>query len=209
MSTKAKTPVKGFKGFRIVKGKLDCRGTKFEVGKEFVLKSKPECCTRGFHFCENLKQVNRHYSLTDRNHVFHEVEALGDVHKNPDKVATNHIRIGRQVPLKELWLTHLKATVDKKVNTEKFRVFTDTKGYYLRPSALDSTRVRVVNSNWEPILLNKSKELAAAHQDGAFFTAHVIRYQVRVGDSRHYVYVLQSDLKFEPKSYHNLIIKAK
>ena len=41
--------MKGYKGFD---KNLKCRGFQYEIGKEFEEDVKPECCERGFHFCE-------------------------------------------------------------------------------------------------------------------------------------------------------------
>lgn len=97
--------MKGYKGFD---KDLKCREFKYEIGKTFEENVKPECCERGFHFCEYPLDVFNYYSpATSR---FCEVEALGKVDKNDNdtKVSTNKIRIGAELSFEKL----TKASID-------------------------------------------------------------------------------------------------
>ena len=66
--------VKGFKG---TEKDMSCKGYRYELGKQFDLDDdiNPVLCEKGFHFCKNLENVFRYYSIGDGNRFF-EVEAL-------------------------------------------------------------------------------------------------------------------------------------
>ena len=97
--------MKGYKGFD---KDLKCIEFKYEIGKTFEENVKPECCERGFHFCEYPLDVFNYYDPTTSR--FCEVEALGKVDKkgNDTKVSTNKIRIGAELNFEKL----TKASID-------------------------------------------------------------------------------------------------
>ena len=67
--------VKGFKG---TDKNMQCKGNyQYELGRFFDMNSGDdvELCYSGFHFCKNLENVFRYYSIGDGNRFF-EVEAL-------------------------------------------------------------------------------------------------------------------------------------
>lgn len=67
--------VKGFKG---TDKDMCCQDDyQYELGKQFDLDEdvEPMVCSKGFHFCKELKSVFRHYKIGDGNRFF-EVEAL-------------------------------------------------------------------------------------------------------------------------------------
>lgn len=67
--------VKGFKG---TDKNMQCKGNyQYELGRFFDMNSGDdvELCQSGFHFCKNLENVFRYYSIGDGNRFF-EVEAL-------------------------------------------------------------------------------------------------------------------------------------
>lgn len=65
--------VKGFKG---IEKDMSCKGYRYELGTQFDLVGiEPDICHSGFHFCKDLKNVFRYYSIGDGNRFF-EVEAL-------------------------------------------------------------------------------------------------------------------------------------
>lgn len=67
--------VKGFKG---TDKDMRCQDDyQYELGKQFDLAAdiEPVVCSKGFHFCKELKSVFRHYKIGDGNRFF-EVEAL-------------------------------------------------------------------------------------------------------------------------------------
>ena len=95
-----KKKVKGFKGFE---SDLSCRGFRYEVGKTYEIDGEIELCSRGFHFCQKLFDVNSFYSFRRDDYRFCEVEALGDVitEENGTKSVTNKIKIVREIPKEE------------------------------------------------------------------------------------------------------------
>ena len=84
---------------------LKCRGMQFEVGKIYETGASDdelECCTDTvIHFCESLGDVHGYYSVNGDNR-FCEVEPLGKVVKEDNKLGTNKIRIVREIVGDEL-----------------------------------------------------------------------------------------------------------
>ena len=121
--------VKGYKAFN--KGMI-CRGKQYEENTTYE-ESGNEICEAGvMHFCENPFDVLNYYSLVDENgdiSDFAGVEAVGDIYKREDKIATNKLYIGAKLGLKGF----IKACVDFTI--EKVRVEsgkdneTDSSGY--------------------------------------------------------------------------------
>lgn len=70
----------GFKGFNLNKTKLFCKDFEYEVGKTYEIpKDKLKLCYSGFHFCDNIKDVNMFYPFY--NYPFHRfcfITAFGD-----------------------------------------------------------------------------------------------------------------------------------
>lgn len=111
--------MKGFKGFD---KNLCCRGFQYEVGKTYEMEEEPILCKRGFHFCETLEQAETYYPLVDYYGVlsycpaikyytevrFCEVEAVGKIVQDKPpypKLATNKIKIVRELSPEEIWST--------------------------------------------------------------------------------------------------------
>ena len=92
---------------------LKCRGMQFEVGKIYETGASDdelECCTDTvIHFCESLRDVHGYY-CADVDNRFCEVEPLGKVVKEDDKLGTNKIRIVREIVGGEL--NNLKGLVN-------------------------------------------------------------------------------------------------
>lgn len=84
---------------------LKCRGMQFEVGKIYETGASDdelECCTDTvIHFCESLRDVHGYYNVGGTNR-FCEVEPLGKIVKEDDKLGTNKIRIVREIVGDEL-----------------------------------------------------------------------------------------------------------
>ena len=108
--------VKGYKAFN--KGMI-CRGKQYEENTTYE-ESGNEICEAGvMHFCENPFDVLNYYSLVDENgdiSDFAGVEAVGDIYKREDKIATNKLYIGAKLGFKGF----IKACVDFTI--EKVRV---------------------------------------------------------------------------------------
>lgn len=132
--TKVRRPVKGYKVFKLKKGKLDCRGYKFG-SKELAANTKhtqvgqPILCSTGFHFCKKLQDCFRYYSGVTkalRGHVVCEVEGRDFVTTDSgDKVATNHLVIKKVLTEKEVLdiMTKFASKGAKKAGVEKKKVY--------------------------------------------------------------------------------------
>ena len=93
--------INGFKGF---KKDMTCRGFQYEEGKTYTMDDEPECCEKGFHFCEYPLDCLHYYEA--RESVYHKVEATGKTDKgnNGDdtKIATNEIKIGARLSWRDI-----------------------------------------------------------------------------------------------------------
>ena len=108
--------VKGFKAFN--KG-MKCRGKQYEENTTYEENGNEICEAGVMHFCEEPFDVLNYYSLVDENgdiSDFAGVEAVGDIYKREDKIATNKLHIGAKLGLKGF----IKACVDFTI--EKVRV---------------------------------------------------------------------------------------
>lgn len=81
---------------------LRCRGMQFEVGKEYSTGAADAdiklCTNTVFHFCDSLKKVHTHYSVTlKENNRFCEIEVLGALVSDDTKCGSNRIRIVREI----------------------------------------------------------------------------------------------------------------
>lgn len=91
-------PIRAYKAFN---QDLTCREFQYEIGKSYKMKGKPVLCERGFHACLELHDVLRYYPVENKPRIC-EVEILGDISKDDYKVATNKIKIVRELTKKEL-----------------------------------------------------------------------------------------------------------
>ena len=93
--------INGFKGF---KKDMTCRGFQYEEGKTYTMDDEPECCEKGFHFCEYPLDCLNYYDATES--VYHEVESTGKIDKgnNGDdtKISTNEIKIGARLSWRDI-----------------------------------------------------------------------------------------------------------
>ena len=84
---------------------LKCKGMQFEVGKEYETGASDDelkCCTDTvIHFCDSLRDVHGYYEV-DATNRFCEVEPLGKIVREDDKLGTNKIRIVREIVGDEL-----------------------------------------------------------------------------------------------------------
>ena len=108
--------VKGYKAFN--KGMI-CRGKQYEENTTYEESGNKICEAGVMHFCENPFDVLNYYPLVDKNggiSDFAGVEAVGDIYKREDKIATNKLYIGAKLGLKGF----IKACVDFTI--EKTRI---------------------------------------------------------------------------------------
>ena len=83
---------------------MTCRGFQYEEGKTYTMDDEPECCEKGFHFCEYPLDCLNYYDATES--VYHKVEATGKTDKenngNDTKIATNEIKIGARLSWRDI-----------------------------------------------------------------------------------------------------------
>ncbi len=89
------------KGFKVFNSDWTCRHFQYEVGQVYSMEESPECCERGFHFCEKASDCFWYYDFDPENKVA-EVEALGEIDTDGTKSCTNKIKIVREIPWAEL-----------------------------------------------------------------------------------------------------------
>lgn len=122
------------KGFKMVKldrtfNELYCKPGKnrfvFEIGKTYKKRNPPVLCINGFHFCKSVKDVKHYYNISQST-FFMEVDTCDsktDIGSN--KVASQHIKIVRNIPLLEV-----ATKVGLKLGeSKKIRLFTSKKEY--------------------------------------------------------------------------------
>ena len=115
----AEKVIKSYKGFD---SSLSCRGFQYEVGKEYEMGGRIECCERGFHACESPLEVFDHYDML--NSRFAEVEQSGiiDREEGSTKVCSSRIKIKAELKLADIinivveWLKDI--TSPSKVKTD-------------------------------------------------------------------------------------------
>lgn len=125
-----KRPVKGYKVFKLTKGKLDCRGHVFGtvntvLKKEHKVTGDPKLCRNGFHYCRKLMDCFNYYSgvSTDlKSHAICEVEGHDLVTTDRgNKVATNNLKV-----IKVLSVSEVHAQMRKEMNPTGTKVVTKT-----------------------------------------------------------------------------------
>ena len=115
----AEKVIKSYKGFD---SSLSCRGFQYEVGKEYEIDGRIECCERGFHACESPLEVFDHYDMLKSR--FAEVEQSGIIDREEDstKVCSSRIKIKAELKLADIinigveWLKDI--TSPSKVKTD-------------------------------------------------------------------------------------------
>ena len=111
---------------------MQCRGFKYEVGKEYKMGGNIKCCERGFHACESPMEVWDYYDmLTSR---FAKVEQSGKIDKedNSTKVCSSKIKISAELKLADIiklgveWIKDVTSPSKVKATGE----LNDNGGYY-------------------------------------------------------------------------------
>ena len=101
---------------------LKCRDFQYEVGKEYEIDGKIECCIHGFHACENPLEVWDHYEMIGSR--FAQVEQSGTIDReaNSTKVCSSHIKIKAELKLADIinlgveWLKDITSPSKTKIN---------------------------------------------------------------------------------------------
>ncbi len=112
----ANFPILGYKGLKkMPDGTLKCRDLVYHVGTIYCHDSDPKTCSNGFHFCEKLDNVYRHYSADTENHVFYQVEAWGKIatDKSDGKSSSQFLKLIRPVSPKQIFLSKVKPYLQK------------------------------------------------------------------------------------------------
>jgi len=91
---KEEVKIKGYKAFD---ENLECRGFKYEVGKEYKIEGKLEICENGFHFCKTIADCYSYYPMSEKTRIC-EIEATGKTIEKGDKCCTSKIKIVRELP---------------------------------------------------------------------------------------------------------------
>jgi hypothetical protein len=117
----------GYKGFN---KDWKCKDFQYEVGKTFKENVNPKICDKGLHFCEMPLDVFNYYEPINGN-KFAMIEALGDIDKGDDKVATNKLRIDSEFSISDLFKWHFKLVFEK---VESSTTKTSTTGDYAHSS---------------------------------------------------------------------------
>jgi hypothetical protein len=104
------TTIKGFKGFD---KDLKCRSMQFEVGKEFQVSGKVECCNNGIHGCENPLDVLNYYKVGQSRYCI--VEGSGEIDQNNEdsKFAVSKIKIIAEIGIKGIIESAVKFIFEK------------------------------------------------------------------------------------------------
>lgn len=92
------------KAYKAFDKNLTCRDFQYEIGKTYEMEDEPIICERGFHACTVLDDVFKYYKL-GKNIRICEVDLLGnidDMSQKDSKVATNKIKIIRELKVKDL-----------------------------------------------------------------------------------------------------------
>ena len=91
--------ITSYKGFD---KNMECRGFKYEVGKEYEMDGEIKCCNRGFHACKSPMEVWDHYDMLNSRYA--EVEQSGEIkeEENSTKVCSSHIKIKAELKLADI-----------------------------------------------------------------------------------------------------------
>ena len=91
--------ITSYKGFD---KNMECRGFKYEVGKEYEMDGEIKCCNRGFHACKSPIEVWDYYDML--NSRFAEVEQSGkiDEEEKSTKICSSRIKIKAELKLADI-----------------------------------------------------------------------------------------------------------
>ena len=94
-------------GYKIFNPDWTCRDFQYKVGETYEMEEPPECCQRGFHFCETIIDCLKnspyfHSVKEDKKLKCAIVEALGKIDRRYDIICTNKIKIVKEIPIEEI-----------------------------------------------------------------------------------------------------------
>ena len=80
---------------------MKCRDFQYEVGKEYEMDGKIECCTRGFHACESPFELFFYYDMCGSR--FAEVELSGTIdRKKTTLLCASRIEVKKELTLRDI-----------------------------------------------------------------------------------------------------------
>lgn len=89
------------KAYKAFEKDMTCRYFQYEVGKEYEMDGKIECCTRGFHACESPLELFFYYDIFSSR--FAEVELSGTIdRKKATLLCASHIEVKRELTLRDI-----------------------------------------------------------------------------------------------------------
>lgn len=105
---KEENTIKAYKAFE---KDMTCRYFQYEVGKEYEMNGKIECCTRGFHACESPLALFFYYDIFSSR--FAEVELSGTIDRRDGTLlCASHIEVKKELTLRDIlnagfeWIKH-------------------------------------------------------------------------------------------------------
>ena len=105
---------------------MKCINFTYEVGKTYTFNGELVMCSRGFHFCENPRDITLWYPY-DKDFILMEIEVLGEVIKDQSKSVTDKFKVLRIIP-KEEYPELIGITLDSNGNKIK-QIHPDGKTY--------------------------------------------------------------------------------
>ena len=72
----------------------------YKIGKKYTITGKLEMCKNGFHFCEELENIENYYAIT-KSRIF-EIEAEGKIIDEYDKSCAESITLIRELSKEEI-----------------------------------------------------------------------------------------------------------
>ena len=173
----AEKVIKSYKGFD---SSLSCRGFQYEVGKEYEMGGRIECCERGFHACESPLEVFDHYDMLKSR--FAEVEQSGIIDREEDstKVCSSRIKIKAELKLADIinigveWLKDI--TSPSKVKTD---------------SSLSDNgeRKKQIGSSGDSAKIGSSGDSAQIGSSGDYAQIGSSGYSAKIGSSGDYAQI--------------------
>lgn len=94
---------KTIKAYKAFNKDMTCNGFQYEVGKEYNMDGKIECCRRGFHACELPADVFKYYEIYGSRFAEVELSGITDWHEGYDsKICASRIKIVKELTLSEM-----------------------------------------------------------------------------------------------------------
>ena len=197
--------MKGYKGFD---KDLSCRGFKFKEGETFEENVKPSTCNQGFHFCKLPLDVFTYYPpIADAKYA--EVEALGDISEESDKVATNKLKIDSSISIGDMFKAHFKMVYEKltysdTANTSGDKAHANTSGDYAHANT--SGDYAHANTSGDYAHANTSGNEAHANTSGDKAHANTSGYKAHANTSGSDAIACSLGYQSKAKAIHGWIV---